>query len=179
MARRQRGGAWLALLAFTFLPAAAAPGDGAPPATDVRLPSVAIGKTYSTWRLSQSPFVVRNDGGDTLFVTVQIGIPTRHTVCPGAQPLPDRNWVCLDTDCLVVPPHTVRRTDVHLSLPYEPDLAGKTFQVNIWSTQQHASRRLPTVRHCHRVLFRVEMDYRDDTATDFALGIVGEDDLCL
>jgi hypothetical protein len=169
MIRRWRCGAVIALLASTFLPAAAVPGDGAPAATEVRLPSVAIGKTYSTRRLSQSPFVIRNDGADTLFVTVQIGIPTRHGVCTGAQPLPDRSWVRLDADCLVVPPRTVRRTDVHLSLPYDPDLAGNTYQVYIWSTQQRAGRRPAAVRRCHRLLFRVEMDYRDDTATDFAL----------
>ena len=179
MASRRRLIAWLALFGLTFAPAGAAPGDGAPPATDVRLPSVAIGKSYSTWRLSQSPFVVRNTGDDTLFVTVEIGIPTRLALRPGARPLPDRSWVRLDTNCLVVPPHAARRTDVHLSLPYEPDLAGHTYQVNIWSTQQYARRRLPAVRHCHRVLFRVEMDYRDDTATDFTLEHVGHPSRCL
>ena len=172
MALRQRLGAALALAGLTFVPAVAAPGDVALQLSDVRLPGVAIGKTYSTRRLSQAPFVVRNSGNDTLFVIVQIGIPTRHTVRPGARPLPDRTWVRLEADRLVIPPHAVRRTDVHLSLPYEPDLADHTYQVDIYS-QVCARGRVPGVRSCHRVLFRVEMDYRDDTATDFALGGTG------
>ncbi len=178
MASRRRIGAWLVLPALLFHPAAAAPRENASPPADVRLPSVAIGKSYSTLRLSQSPFVVRNTSADTLIVTVQIGIPSRSALCSGARPLPDPSWVRLATDRLIVPPHATRRTDVHLSLPYDPDLAGNTYQVNIWSTQRHAGRSLPAVRRCHRIVFRAEMDYRDDTATDFALRCVEHGVLC-
>jgi hypothetical protein len=179
MASPLRLALWLTALTLTILPAAAAPGGSAAGATDVRLPSMAIGKTYSTWRLSQSPFVVHNTSGDTLIVTVQIGLPTRLNVRPGAQPLPDPSWVRLDIDCLVVPPHSTRRTDVHLSLPYDPDLAGNTYQVNIWSSQVRSGRPQFAVRQCHCILFRAEMDYRDDTATDFASRFQGQHHRCL
>lgn len=165
--RRRLGAAWVLMLMPLVT---AASRDVALQQADVRLPSVAIGKTYSTWRLSQSPFVIHNRSNDTLFVNVQIGIPTRLTVRPGARPLPDRSWVQLANERLVVPPRATRRTDVRLSLPYDPDLADHTYQVDIWSSQVRGRDRLPASRTCHRVLFRVEMDYRDDTAADFALG---------
>jgi len=60
-----RAGVLAFLLASQLHPAAAEPGPESP---EVRLPSVAIGATYSTWRLSQAPVVVRNPSADTVRV---------------------------------------------------------------------------------------------------------------
>ena len=146
-------------------PAAAEPGADSP---EVRLPSVAIGATYSTWRLSQAPVVVRNPSADTVRVRVELIVPARHEVRNGAQPVPDRDWVQVVTSELVLAPHSEQRTDVRLSLPYDPDLAGHTYQVDLWSSEVPQAGRTPLPGQRHRLLFTVEMDYRDDTEVDFA-----------
>jgi len=160
-----RVGTLALLLAVQFLPASAEPGtDGAA----VRLPSVAIGASYSTWRLAQAPVVVRNPTADTVRVNVEIIVPARHEVRAGAQPVPDRTWVQVVTSELVLPPHSAQRTDVRLTLPYDPDLAGHTYQVDLWSSEVPQAGRVVLPGQRHRLLFTVEMDYRDDTEVDFA-----------
>lgn len=159
----------LALCVMTQLvPASADNGRVADGTDEVRLPSVAIGKTYSTWRLAQAPVVVRNAGDDTVRVHVEIIVPARHEVRAGALPVPDRSWIQVVKSTLVLPPHSAQRTDVRLTLPYDPDLAGHTYQVDLWSGELSANGTTSVVGQRHRILFTVEMDYRDDTEVDFA-----------
>jgi hypothetical protein len=143
--------------------------DDAPPVRrvdEVRLPGLAIGRSYSTWQLAESPLVVHNPSDDTLRIRVEIVLPARHELRPGARPVPDRAWVTLESRQLIVPPHGEHRTDVQLTLPYEPDLAGHTYQVDLTCVERRAGTWF--VRERRRLLFAVEMDYRDDTEVDLA-----------
>jgi len=133
---------------------------------DVRLPSLAIGKTYSTQRLAESPLVIQNTGDDTVRVHVDVVIPARHELRPGALPVPDPHWVQFDSTDFVLPPHATACTDVRLTLPYDPDLAGHTYQAILWSGNLGRKPRDSGQRHA--LLFTVDMDYRDDTEIDFA-----------
>ena len=132
---------------------------------EVRLQNLAIGKTYSVARMTSEPFVISNTGDDSLFVHVEAVVPAQHHLHSDALPVPDRNWVRLETADLVLAAHTTVWTDVYLSLPYDPDLAGKMFQVDILSRDLHRSKH--TQRH--RLLFTVEMDPLDDTEWIFSL----------
>lgn len=134
----------------------------------VHLPSLAIGKTYSTWRLAEAPLVVRNTSDDTLRVHLDVVIPARHDVRPGALPVPDRQWVQFDNTDFVLPPHSSASTDVRLSLPYDPDLAGHTYQADLWSGNVGRGGAQYGGGQRHALLFTVEMDYRDDTEIDCA-----------
>ena len=154
----------LATLVLPSTPRAAGANSGT---EEVRLPSLAIGKTYSTWRMGAPPLVLRNPSDDTLRVHVEIIVPARHELTPGALPVPDRNWVQLENDGFVLPPHATARTDVRLTLPYDPDLAGHLYQVDLWSDASRTPRRNGTGQR-HRLLFTVERDYRDDTEIDLS-----------
>lgn len=139
----------------------------------VRLPSVAIGKSYSTWRQSDAPLVVRNPTPDTLVVRVELQIPPRHLLRQGARPVPDRAWIELERHEFVLAPGRAARTDVRLSLPYDPDLAGHLYQVDLWTTTLPRREIAPSAPQRHHLLFSVEMDYRDDTEIDLSGGAVG------
>ena len=131
---------------------------------EVHLQSLAIGKTYSVARIASEQFVVSNTGEDSLFVHVEAVVPAQHQLRSNALPVPDRRWVRLEMADLVLPAHSTRTTDVYLSLPYDPDLAGKLFQVDILS--RDVNRVQDTQRH--RLLFTVEMDPEDDTEWMFS-----------
>ncbi len=134
---------------------------------EVRLQHLAIGKTYSVVRLAEAPLVIRNTSEDTLHVFVEVEIPARHELRDHALPLPSLRWVRLENARFRLPAGTTRRTDVRVSLPYDPELAGKTFQVNFRSHMVDESGNTLGVERVHRLLFTVEMDYRDDTEARF------------
>ena len=160
---------WVALMLVQPLLLGAAEQDRiAFGAAEVELPRLAIGRTYSTWHLAQAPVVVHNTSTETLYVRVEVVVPARHELRQGALPVPDAGWVQLEFERLLVPPRSIRHADVLLSLPYDPDLAGHRYQVDLQSCVVSADGSATGATQRHRVLFTVEMDYRDDTEIDFA-----------
>jgi hypothetical protein len=154
------------VLVATCIPVTADEGATGHERTAVRLPRVAIGETYSTWRLGEAPLQVRNPGDDTLMLYVAVVIPARHELSDGALPVPDRSWIAVEQSTFILPPQSTARTDVRLTLPYDPELAGHTYQVDLRSTMRARGVTFPGPRH--RLLFAVAMDYRDDTELDLA-----------
>jgi hypothetical protein len=135
---------------------------------EVRLQRLAIGKSYSVWRLAETALVFCNKGPEPLDVRTEIVVPSHHDLRPGARALPDLAWVGLERSRFHLPGHATVRADVRVTLPYDPELAGKTFQVDLWTGVVDAHGR----RHSgqmHRLLFTVAMDYRDDTEAQFSL----------
>jgi hypothetical protein len=159
-------------IALALQPAAGRAGTS-PDGADVRLPSLAIGKTYSTWRMSEPPLVLRNPTDDTVRVHVEILVPARHELRAGALPVPDRGWVELEAADLVLAPHGAARTDIRFTLPYEPEIAGHLYQVDLWSTAVTSASRPQPEQRRHRLLFTVEKDYRDDTEIDLSCATAG------
>lgn len=135
---------------------------------EVRLQNLAIGKTYSVSRMAAAPLVIRNTGEETLQVHLEVVVPSRHELRAGALPLPERRWVRLEKTDFLLPAGATVSTDVHLTLPYDPDLAGKTYQVDFWSGDVNARGGRRARGQSHLLLFTVEMDYRDDTEAQFS-----------
>lgn len=171
MSHRWRGRARITALVILLplLPVAAEQDVVAFGAAEVRLPRLAIGRTYSTWHLAQAPVVVQNTSPDTVRVRIAVVVPARHELHHGARPVPDPSWIQLDSAWLVVPPRCTRHADALLSLPYEPELAGHLYEVDLQSWIVTADGSVVGTPRRHRLLFTVEMDYRDDTEIDFAL----------
>ena len=167
--RPVRSSVAVCVVTLSLLPAAAQEGGRVSELAEVRIPSVAIGRTYSTWHLSGTPVVVRNTSNDTVCIHLDAVIPARHDLRRGALPVPDRGWIHIEASDFVVPPHSEAQTDVRLTLPYDPDLAGHTYQVDLASSERRRGAPGWTVASGQRLLFSVEMDYRDDTEIDFAL----------
>ena len=135
---------------------------------EVRLQRLAIGKSYSVWRLAETALVFCNRGPQALDVRTEVVVPSHHDLRPGARPLPDVAWVSLERARFHLPGHSTVRADVRVTLPYDPELAGKTFQVDLWSGVVDAQGNR-TSGQWHRLLFTVAMDYRDDTEAQFSL----------
>jgi len=134
---------------------------------EVRLHKLAIGKTYSVWRLAEIALVIGNTGEVDLDVHLQVVVPSHHELRPGARALPERSWVSLERTHFHLRASDTAYADVRVTIPYDPDLAGKTFQVDFWSSAvSEAGTR--TAGPVHRLLFTVEMDYRDDTEAQFS-----------
>ncbi len=134
---------------------------------EVRLHKLAIGKTYSVWRLAETALVMRNTGDEALDVRLQVVVPSHHELRPGARPLPERGWIALERTDFHLRARDTAYADVRLTIPYDPDLAGKTFQVDFWSSAVSAAGTR-TAGPVHRLLFTVAMDYRDDTEAQFS-----------
>lgn len=132
---------------------------------EVRLQNLAIGKTYSVARIASEQFVVSNTSDDSLFVHMEAVVPRQHQLRQNALPVPDESWIRLENSYLALAGHSTVWTDVYLTLPYDPDLAGKLFQVDILS--RDAERGRDSQRH--RLLFTVEMDPEDDTEWIFSM----------
>jgi hypothetical protein len=132
---------------------------------EIRLQNLAIGKTYSVMRMASEQLVISNTSNESLFVHVEPVVPAKHHLRGGALPVPDRNWVQLEATDLVLEAHSTVWTDVYLSLPYDPDLAGKMFQVDILSRDLQRGKDAQR----HRLLFTVEMDPLDDTEWTFSM----------
>ena len=139
---------------------------------EVRLPKLAIGKTYSVWRLAETRLVLQNTGDAVMDVRIDILVPSHHDLRPGAEPLPDRLWVSLERTRFLLPARSLTRADVRVTLPYDPELAGKTFQVDLRTSCVDESGRR-TAGQVHRLLFTVAMDYRDDTEAQFSSRSLG------
>ena len=134
---------------------------------EVRVERLAIGKTYSLSHVAATPLVLRNTSDTALSVRIDVCIPSHHELRDGALPLPDPSWLQLERRRFDLPARSSLRTDVRVTVPYDPDLAGKTFQVDFWSHVVGDPRKRSGQRH--RLVFTVAMDYRDDTEAMFSL----------
>lgn len=136
---------------------------------EVRLENLAIGKTYFLSQLTKSPLVIHNSSQDTIEVGVKILIPAHHDLPRGVLAVPDIHWVHLNHSHFVLPSGESVQPEVQLTLPYDPEITGKTFQVDIWSYQVAGDSAIEDRGQRHRLWFTVEMDYRDDTEDQFSL----------
>jgi hypothetical protein len=166
----------LAAVAVSVLPAGAAMAADAgglhSEFGEVHVERLAIGKTYSLSRVA-APLVLRNTSDTMLSVRIDVCIPSHHDLRDGALPLPDPSWLQLERRRVDLPARSSLRSDVRVTVPYDPDLAGKTFQVDIWSQVVGAGNQRQSGQR-HRLLFTVAMDYRDDTEAMFSLQLPRE-----
>ena len=158
----------VAALAALAVAAAAENGGLRSESGEVRVERLAIGKTYSLSHVAATPLVLRNTSDTGLSVRIDVCIPSHHDLRDGALPLPDASWLQLERRRVDLPARTCLRTDVRVTVPYDPDLAGKTFQVDFWS-QVVGDPKQRQKGQRHRLLFTVAMDYRDDTEAMFSL----------
>jgi hypothetical protein len=161
-------GAVVALTALAAGAAAESTGGLRSEFGEVRVERLAIGKTYSLSHVAATPLVLRNTSDTALSVRIDVCIPSHHELREGALPLPDPSWLQLERRRVDLPARSSLRTDVRVTVPYDPDLAGKTFQVDFRSQVVGDPKRRQSGQR-HRLVFTVAMDYRDDTEAMFSL----------
>jgi hypothetical protein len=91
------------------------------------------GEKYSLKDLANIPLSVVNRGEDTVTIRICALIPDSVELRQGAEPIPSADWVCLERDSLVLAPGKMGVSDVFLDIPNYDGLAGRKFQVMLWS----------------------------------------------
>lgn len=105
---------------------------------DVFVENLDIGQSYNTRELANLPLKVTNTGDDTIDLMFDVQIPKvenikEHLQKEGYAPIPDLSWIRLTKDRFLVPAGESAFSDVILTIPDDPALYGKKFQVDIWS----------------------------------------------
>jgi hypothetical protein len=105
---------------------------------DVFVENLDIGQSYNTRELASLPLKVTNTGDDTIDLIIDVQKPEpkyikEDLIKQGYEPIPDPSWVKLSKDKFLLPAGESAFADVILTIPNDPALYGKKFQVDLWS----------------------------------------------
>src|ERR1044071_277843 len=105
---------------------------------DVMIDNVGLGRSYNLRDLAGKPLKVTNRGQQTVTLLMDVQAPNIKDITPqrremGFKPLPSPSWVTLSQSQFVVPPGESAYTDVVVTIPNDPSLYGKKFQIGIYS----------------------------------------------
>lgn len=100
---------------------------------DVILEGAKPGQSYSLREASRVPFAVENRGDEATEVVIEFERPTPDMTAKDYQPIPDPSWFKALPSRLSLAPHGMGYCDILLSLPDDPALAGKSFQVQVFA----------------------------------------------
>jgi hypothetical protein len=91
------------------------------------------GEKYSLKKLANVTLSVVNRGEDTVTVRICALVPDSVELRQGAAPIPSTDWVSLEADSFVLAPGQMGVSDVFIEIPDDSALAGRKFQVMLWS----------------------------------------------
>jgi len=91
------------------------------------------GQKYSLKNLANIPLSVVNRGEDTVAVRICALVPDSVELRQRAEPIPSTDWLSLEADSLVLAAGEMGVSDVFIEIPNDSALAGRKFQVMLWS----------------------------------------------
>ena len=97
---------------------------------DVILENIQPGRAYDLRELAHVPFVVENHGDDPAEVEVRFRRPDKAKLSKDFEAIPDPGWFKAVPAKIVIGPHSQGYFDLLLTVPDEPGLKGKNFQVS-------------------------------------------------
>jgi len=100
---------------------------------EVVITGLGRGEKYSLKKLANIPLSVVNRGEDTVMVRICALVPDSVELRQGAEPIPSNDWVSLESDSLLLAPEQMGISDVFIEIPSDTALAGRKFQVMLWS----------------------------------------------
>ena len=103
------------------------------PFGEVAVKNLQIGLTYSLDKLINLPLRIINEGDKPIDIESQVIQVPKGGLKKGFERTPDINWVKLSKHHFTVAPLHEAVTDVIISIPNDPKLLGRKFQVDIWS----------------------------------------------
>lgn len=122
-------------VAVVFALAAACPARGeiglAARFGDVILEGVETGRTYSLREAARVPLGVENRGDGPTEVVIEFGRPRAGNIAGGYEAIPDPSWLKAVPDRLRMAPHSLGFVDLLLTLPDDPKLLKRHFQVTV------------------------------------------------
>lgn len=98
---------------------------------DVILESAQTGRTYNLREAARVPFGVENRGDAQTEVVVEFEKPRKDRLAEGYEPIPDPSWLKALPDRLTLGPKAVGFFDLLLTIPDDPALTGRHFQVTV------------------------------------------------
>jgi hypothetical protein len=99
---------------------------------DVILEGAKPGQTYSLREASRVPFAIENRGDAATDVVIEFERPARENLAPDYALIPDPSWFKAVPDRLSLAPHGMGFCDILLTIPDDPALVGKSYQVAVW-----------------------------------------------
>ncbi len=96
---------------------------------DVILENVTPGKLYDLREVAHVPFVVENKGDEDVEVEVKFSRPARTKLAKDYEAIPDPGWFKAVPGKIVIGSHSLGYFDVLLTVPEDPALKGKHYQV--------------------------------------------------
>jgi hypothetical protein len=98
---------------------------------DVILEGAVPGRTYDLREASHVPFAVENKGDADTDVIIEFEKPTKEATAKDYEPVPDPSWFKALPDRMTIARKSVGYFDLLLSIPDDPALKGKSYQVTI------------------------------------------------
>lgn len=100
---------------------------------EVVVRNIKIGQTYSLNTLISLPLRVLNTGDQTVELLIDPIKPSAEQAHVGYEIVPSTSWVRLEKQEFTVEPNHEAVTDVIVSIPNDPALMGRKFEVDLWS----------------------------------------------
>ncbi|MDE2237811.1 MAG: hypothetical protein KGK30_07970, partial [Elusimicrobia bacterium] len=98
---------------------------------DVVLENVAPGRTYNLREAAHVPFGMQNIGDAPVTIEVDFSFPSKAQLSKNYEPIPDPSWLKAIPNTLTIGPHSIGFFDLLLSVPDDPKLKGKNFEVMV------------------------------------------------
>lgn len=123
---------WFAVLALAALcpPAKAVIGLAAK-FGDVVLEGAQLGHVYDLKEAAHLPFGIENRGDADIEVGVEFHRPQKGTLSKDYEEIPDPSWMKAVPEKIRIPAHGIGYFDLLLSIPDDPKLTGRHFQVTV------------------------------------------------
>ena len=90
-----------------------------------------IGQTYSLYKLVNLPLRVVNTGSE--YVDLKVEVEKQASLTPGYEQVPSVDWLKIEQSTFTVAPNHEAVSDLILTIPNDPSLLGRRFQIDIWS----------------------------------------------
>jgi hypothetical protein len=119
----------------------------------VYVENLQIGMTYSLDKLIHLPLRIVNESDAEVKLDLSVIAPPNGGLKKGFEPIPNLNWIKLEQDHLTAAPMHEAVTDIVISIPNDPKLLGRKFQVDIWSKTNNKTGMFQTGLDSRLLLF--------------------------
>ena len=101
---------------------------------DVILERVTPGRTYSLRDAAKVPLGLENRGDAETEVVIEFEPPMKVELVKGYEPVPDLSWFKAIPNSMRIPAHGLGFFDILMTIPDDPKLVGRHFQLNVKAT---------------------------------------------
>jgi len=125
---------WLVLAGALCLPPAAHARVGLSSRfVNVSVDGLEPGRSYDVGKLRGSPYSVKNRGDTPVTVLIEAAVPEKSSGAGAPEPIPDPRWIQVIPDHHRLEPGETGVSDIIVSLPEDPGLAGRRFHAQVWA----------------------------------------------